>query len=712
MRQINGSLAGKNHVQQTFACLLQRIGSCRPPFGGIPRNLKPYKRLTIIRRTTTSKLNVTRPGAGWTANMKLTLSLCAALLAVTALGAQVQQTQEVRVNTTTTTVGAPAVVGGAPMPVGTGVIFGTVTEADSNRPVAGAIVSINLGGSQIRIMTDNQGRFGFRDLPAGGFRVTSTRPGWVDGSYGRTRPAGPTLALSLADGERVSGVVIPMWRYAAIAGTVVDESGDPLVNLPVRVMRKLTYGGKPRLTVAQMDATDDRGQYRVTNLEPGEYVVLVPAQQQGMTDLPVSLNGDMAREVVAVRARTEAVAAAGGGGGAFFFAGGPTSAANAGVGEDGRPLAFPTVFYPNVQASTRASIVALGSGEERTAVDFQLKGVPVARISGTVMGPDGPGVGAQLTLVPSESDDNATTYETFTANADGQGRYTFSGVTPGQYTLRVMRQPRQAGQPGEMRMVSADGANVMVRSVVSPGGPQLPTEPVLWAEMPLAVGGKDIPEVPVSLRAGIKLMGTLQFNGSAERPPTDRYTAVQVALEPADPRPGITNARGRIETTGQIHTVGVPPGRYFVRVMGGYQNWSMHSVMVNGRDATVVPIEFTGSDVTGAVLTFTDRPSKLVGQVTTDAGMGGVAVLVFPSESSAWTGYGSASRRMANTRADKDGKFEVSNLPAGDYFVVAITDKIANDWQNPKFLEALTGQASRIRIQDASTATVSLKVIK
>ena len=223
--------------------------------------------------------------------MKPTLSLFAALLAVTALGAQVQQvTQEIRV----APASAPAVAiagGGAPMAVGSGVVFGQVTEADSNRPVPGAIVSIVLSGAQIRVMTDSQGRFGFRDLPAGGFRISTTRPGWVDGAYGRTRPSGPTLPLALADGERVSGVSIPMWRYAAIAGTIIDASGDPLINLPVRVMRKAMYGGKPRLTVVAQDQTDDRGQYRVSNLEPGEYVVVVPMQTP--SGPPIMLNGDM-----------------------------------------------------------------------------------------------------------------------------------------------------------------------------------------------------------------------------------------------------------------------------------------------------------------------------------------------------------------------------------------------------------------------------------
>ena len=153
-----------------------------------------------------------------------------ALFLMTAAGmALVAQQQEIRI--VTTAVEKAAVVGGLagplqPMGSGSGVIFGQVTEGDSNRPVAGALVTLGIPGAQpIRVMADGQGRFGFRDLPRGRFNLSSARPGWVDGAYGRTRPAGPTLPLVLADGEKVSGVTVPMWRFAAVTGMVIDESG-------------------------------------------------------------------------------------------------------------------------------------------------------------------------------------------------------------------------------------------------------------------------------------------------------------------------------------------------------------------------------------------------------------------------------------------------------------------------------------------------------
>jgi hypothetical protein len=601
--------------------------------------------------------------------------------------------------------------GNAPMRTGTGVIFGQVTEGDSNRPVPGAIVSINLpGGQAIRVMADGQGRFGFRDMPAGAFSISTSRAGWVDGGYGRTRPSGPTMALALAEGDRVSGVVVPMWRYSSIAGNVADESGDPVVNMPVRVLKRTLTGGKITLKEAGGDQTDDRGAYRITQLEPGEYVVLVPLQQSS-SDMPMMMtDAPVAREVTVVRAM--AATSAAGGGGNFMMFGGGGDAPSAGVGEDGRPLAFATMFYPNSPVSTRATGVTIASGEERSGIDFALRAVPTSKVSGTAMGPEGAVPNLQLTLVPAEADETATAMETLNGFSDGQGKFTIDGVPPGNYILRATRMPKMA-MPGTVMTYTVNGGAAVVRSfsATMPDAPPPPSnDATLWAEMNVGVGNKDLTDLAVSLRPGVKMTGTVQFNGTAEKPAAERVAQMALVLEPADAKQGAQNGTGRVQGDGRFSTVGVPPGRYFIRMKASVPNYSFQSAMINGRDASVVPVEIQGNDLNGVVLTFTDKASELSGQVTGDGQLDAATVIVFPADSTAWTGYGSTSRRLGSARADKQGNFKFQSLPAGDYLVVAMPDKMANDWQNPKFLETLTGEAARVHVSDGSKTTVSLKV--
>ena len=639
------------------------------------------------------------------------LTVCAI---ASSLAAQQTVTQEVRVlpgGAAVETIGGIAGAGpsNAPMPMGTAVVFGQVTEADSNRPVAGAIVTLSIPGAQpLRVMADGQGRFGFRDLPKGRFNITTTRPGWSDGAYGRTRPGGSALAITLADGERVSGVVVPMWRFASITGTVVDEQGEPIINTSVRVLKRQLVNGRVRLTPLSQDSTDDRGVYRIGMLEPGEYVVAIPMSQGAGIELPI-INDGATRDVVVTRVAAARVDAAAAGG--MFFSTDSSSAV--GMTEDGRPLAYPTVFYPNAAGASKAQVLTLASGDERSGIDFGMKAVPTVKLSGIVNGPDGPVTNLPLSLVPSEADDFVTGIETLTGFSDGQGRFTISNVPPGQYTLRAVRAPRTPGVVEE-RMVGNGVATFVMRSEVTSSAAPVSTTPTLWAEMTVAVGAKDIADLAVGMRPGIKMSGMVQFNGASERPQPQAVGALSVTLTPADVRPGVQPVRGRADSTGTFSTSGVPPGKYLVSVQGGFQNWTFQSAMVNGRDASIYPVDIESNDLGGVMINFTDRPSDVSGQVSSDAGpLEALSVLVFPADQSSWSGPGAGSpRKFLSTRADKDGKYRIPNVPAGEYLAVAVPDKNTAEWQRPKFLESLMPSASRFRVQDGDKVVQNLKVAR
>jgi hypothetical protein len=80
---------------------------------------------------------------------------------------------------------------------------------------------------------------------------------------------------------------------------------------------------------------------------------------------------------------------------------------------------------------------------------------------------------------------------------------------------------------------------------------------------------------------------------------------------------------------------------------------------------------------------------------------------------SIWTNSGATSRRLRSGRASAQGSYTISNLPPGDYFVIAIDDKAGNNWQDPKRLDVFARTAARVTIatgekhaQDLTTETV------
>ena len=192
---------------------------------------------------------------------------------------------------------------GAPAPASAaskGLIVGRVVDAVWNTPIPGVIVALAgapLPGS-IRVLTDAQGRFLFRNVPKGSFTLRATIGAGVEGAgfiwaggvgpqvgpylnggYGQRRPGGLLQTLDLADGEQVGDAVIKLWQGGSIDGHVFDEAGEPLVDVVVAAPRVSPDG---RLLNGPTVRTDDRGAYHFGTLVPGDYVVVVTQLQAAM----------------------------------------------------------------------------------------------------------------------------------------------------------------------------------------------------------------------------------------------------------------------------------------------------------------------------------------------------------------------------------------------------------------------------------------------
>ena len=158
-------------------------------------------------------------------------------------------------------------------------LVGQVVDAATGRPLTGALVTLTGpppadGRPRPRLMTGADGRFVFRDLQRGAYTITVARNGYVDGAYGRTRPGGPSVPLTVTDGQRLGDVAIRLWRHAAITGTVVDESGEPQIGVQVRALQRGVPPGQRRFVPVASASTDDRGLYRLGGLTPGDYLVV------------------------------------------------------------------------------------------------------------------------------------------------------------------------------------------------------------------------------------------------------------------------------------------------------------------------------------------------------------------------------------------------------------------------------------------------------
>src|SRR4029453_17502699 len=127
------------------------------------------------------------------------------------------------------------------------------------------------------ILTDESGAFEFTGLPAGRYTVTASKTGFINLSYGQRRPLQAGTPLQLEDGQQLKGIDFRLPRGSAIAGRIADENGDPLPGTLVQAMRFQTNQGIRQLVPAGTAQTDDRGQYRLWGLNPGDYFISAQA---------------------------------------------------------------------------------------------------------------------------------------------------------------------------------------------------------------------------------------------------------------------------------------------------------------------------------------------------------------------------------------------------------------------------------------------------
>src|SRR5687768_13684993 len=169
--------------------------------------------------------------------------------------------------------------GGQPQPGGAARLTGRIVAADNGTPVRHASVSLsgvpdsqqNAGPNRVyvsrKVETDVNGRFDFADLPAGSYGLS------VDPVSGFVRPQRAKEA-TLVEG-RTAEMTVRLERSGAIEGRIQDENGDVMLAAEVHAVRRLAFGNHTTPAVTGASATtNDRGEFRLFNLPPGEYYVL------------------------------------------------------------------------------------------------------------------------------------------------------------------------------------------------------------------------------------------------------------------------------------------------------------------------------------------------------------------------------------------------------------------------------------------------------
>jgi len=512
----------------------------------------------------------------------------------------------------------------APLKAGTATIRGRVVAEGTNAPIPRVDVRLNASDSPSAktAVTDANGRYELKDLPAGKFTLSASKANYIGISYGQTRPRGVGQTIELADGQTLANLNFTLQRAGVITGRIVDEFGDPVTDVQVMAMRSQFINGERRMVPGggRPTQTNDLGDFRIFGLAPGQYYVTATLRNLMFGDT------------------------------------------------DDRSGYAPT-YYPGTGSQSEAQRITIAAGQTMSGVNMTLLPVHTSRISGKALDADGkPLIGAMVMAMERAG----TIFMAMRSPAQVRpdGSFTVSGVTPGTYALRIGMPTLDETAVTNVTVTDGDVNDVLL------------------------IAGK------TSLIRGRVLVD------SGATPPN--ASSVRLFASSIEPMMGGGQTTVKDDFTFEIKA---PAGHYTIRLAGPSNDWHLHAVRLNGLDVTDSGLDLpANATVTDVAVEITMKPSGATGKILDETGqpVRDAWVVMFAQDPQRWS---SPTRYVTAGRPNLNNVYTVQ-VPAGEYFAVALTDVEPGEWNDPDFLSQVRDRATRVSVADGERTTVDLKLAR
>jgi hypothetical protein len=220
-------------------------------------------------------------------------------------------------------------------------VGGVVVNSVTGDPVRRALVQItNLADGPWSTFTDTEGKFQFTHITVNDVVLAARKPGFFSEQELHPESSLPTGFFHVD--ANTTSVVIKLFPEGIVSGRVATVKGEPIEDSPVRVFQQRTMDGRKRWVLRSQSTTDEDGQFRIANLQPGQYLLSTGP-----------MFGVGRRRVRGKRtSREEQIS---------------------------------NTFYPGVPEMEAATPITVLSGQQAQA-DFLLKPEPVFKVSGVVSG--------------------------------------------------------------------------------------------------------------------------------------------------------------------------------------------------------------------------------------------------------------------------------------------------------------------------------------
>ena len=269
-------------------------------------------------------------------------------------------------------------------------VEGSVLDAVTREPVKKASVMLN-GQVGLNAVTDASGHFAFRQLPAGQYMIQTHSEKYPPGQG--PLDTGQQLTISLSAEEEKKDIRLTLTPGGSVRGRIVDEEGTPMPHCSVTGARFHDMGTDRTLQQAGFAQTDDKGEYRISNLPRGKYYIQARCNQT----LPL-----------------------------------PHAFIRRSSTMDAPALTYAPQFYAGAANPAGAAKVEALPGADISGIDFQMAPARGFTVRGRVG--SAPGRNVQLTLAPQDPAGRELLSHGAGVN-QSTGEFRFPNVLPGSYEL-------------------------------------------------------------------------------------------------------------------------------------------------------------------------------------------------------------------------------------------------------------------------------------
>ena len=566
----------------------------------------------------------------------------------------------------------------APAKVKSGSIAGTIVRSDNSQPIKRAKLTLQPGleglpasisSSEIEAVmrdrtmvvdSDEAGHFTFPDVAPGKYRIMVEKPGFL-ANDANIRAGGMHITLAPADALR--NIQFAMRPAGAITGRVLNEDGEPMVNVNVEALVYSYIQGKRKLVPQGQAATNDLGEYRIFTLMPRKYY------------LRASVSNDDSFAMVSKRSAAKGT------------------------------LAYWPTYFPDARSENATPLEVKPSDEARA--NFNLVPARGYFVSGKVLGLPGPaksnalsyGVAMLVTKDAGDSVGNAML-------SPGAATFSIGPVPPGEYELIAFSAEVNGAAMGEpnvssmrvghdpVKVANADLAGVNIS---------------LEKREPLHVAGKiRVSPAPPTVPDLSHLY--LNFDFSDEESEMDNTFADLPAIIASQGR----FDRGAVSKDGSFKSTLSPTSGVVHAHLNasdrGFEDYYTKSVLLGGHDVT--ESGFSPANLTpGTSLEIIVSPDggRIEGTVV-DSDKKPVAsafVTCVPKDPTLREQY----ELYVNDTTNQQGHYVLRGLRPGSYKLYAFDQIDQGAVYSPEFLKPFEDMGESIAIEEKGSLTKDLQVL-